>query len=584
MNRITQNCIQAVINRLDAVEIVNSYLHLESKNGRFVGLCPFHNEKTPSFHVNPDLKLYHCFGCGKGGTIVNFVMEMEKLTFLEAIELLAERFGVTLEYEDLGKITKSHTIQELYELYNRVAGSFHYWLVEKSEGKKAFTYILQRGITKELINSFNLGYAPQDRHWLFQFLGTKGYSQEFLASSGLFSKKDPQISFFSRRIMFPITDVQGRVQAFGGRILEEGEPKYLNSADSTFYQKGRNLFGFSYALPHIRHIKSMLIVEGYMDVLALHQAGICHAVGTLGTALTTGHIALIRRFVDHVTLFFDSDNAGHQATYKAILLCRSKGLSVSVVVPSQTQKDPAELLQKEGTDILTKKVKHAILDVDYLVSYAKTLFENAGSEQKVRAVAFMTPYLHALTSEVLRETTIEVIAHAFNTSVMSVIHDSRSEISQKTNIPQKEAVHIDSELILLSAVAINEAWYQKFRSQISLQDIENPDAREIFTALETCLEHGEHGIDAILSHISSKSLKNILIKQIDSGTFTINPEMLISDGINTLKRKRIKRKHKDLISKMNSFCHEEIPQALLDELYYINTEIKQLESKRRLYE
>ncbi|MDR1655599.1 MAG: DNA primase, partial [Treponema sp.] len=223
MPRIAQSTINEVNDKLDALSVMNDYLKLEKKGGRYWGLCPFHNEKTPSFTVDPDRKMYHCFGCGKGGGIISFIMEMDKLTFPETVEMLAKRFGVEIVYDKAsGPVPEegaAKKTEEFFELYRRVTLSFHHFLVEKSEGRGAYEYLLDRGISRDLIERFRLGYAPQDRRWLYGFLSKKGYSPAFLAECGLFSEKYPQSAFFSGRLMFPIADRLMRTIAFGGRIL-----------------------------------------------------------------------------------------------------------------------------------------------------------------------------------------------------------------------------------------------------------------------------------------------------------------------------------------------------------------------------
>ena len=299
MARITEASKQAVLNRLDAVAVMEDYLRLEKKSGRYWGLCPFHHEKTSSFTVDPDRKLYYCFGCHKGGDIISFIMEMDKLSYAETLERLARRFGIELAYEGGGDYRRDtgaeQHLEALAELYRRVAASFHHLLMEKPEGEAAKHYILDRGIHIETIKDFRLGYSPQDRSWLFGFLSKKGgFSQEFLAASGLFSKKYPKSAFFSGRLMFPITDRQGRTVAFGGRILSGDGPKYINSVETELFKKGRNLFALDCALPGIRSSKTAVLAEGYMDVLALHQAGVRNTVAPLGTAFTDEQARLLK--------------------------------------------------------------------------------------------------------------------------------------------------------------------------------------------------------------------------------------------------------------------------------------------------
>ncbi|MDR3247141.1 MAG: DNA primase, partial [Treponema sp.] len=288
MSRIAKSTIQEVNDKLDALAVVEDYIRLEKKGGRYWGRCPFHSagqERTPSFTVDPDRKMYYCFGCHQGGSVINFIMEMDKLSFPEAVETLARRFGVEIIREDGGveeaDPEKTTRLDALIELYRGVSVSFHYFLTGNGEGSAAKRYIIARGISQEMIERFKLGYAPADRNWLFSFLTKKGFSESLLATSGLFSERYQKSSFFSDRLMFPIADRQGRVVAFGGRLLAGEGPKYLNSRETEIYHKGQTLFALDLALPEIRRTKEVYLAEGYMDVIALHQAGITNALAPL---------------------------------------------------------------------------------------------------------------------------------------------------------------------------------------------------------------------------------------------------------------------------------------------------------------
>ncbi|GHT51052.1 hypothetical protein FACS1894102_6870 [Spirochaetia bacterium] len=337
MPLISEETINEVQSRLDAVAVISDYVQLEKKGGRFWGRCPFHNEKTPSFTVDPDKKSYYCFGCHVGGNIVNFLMELDKINFPQAIEKLAKRFGVPIIHSDGGvdisDDAKSKHFDEIIELYRRVAGTFHYFLWKHESGREAKEYVLGRGISEAMIKRFNLGFSPPSRSWLYGFLRKKGYSDDFLASSGLFSKNNSQSAFFAGRLMFPISDRSGRVLAFGARLLQGDGPKYLNSGESQHYKKRETLFAIDLALPAIRKTKEVILVEGYMDVIALHQGDVENAVAPLGTAFTEEQAKLLGRWVTQINLLFDQDEAGQNATVKAILCCRKSGVHCAVIMP-----------------------------------------------------------------------------------------------------------------------------------------------------------------------------------------------------------------------------------------------------------
>ena len=609
MPYISESSIQEVKNRLDAIAVVSEYVKLENRGGRWWACCPFHQEKSASFTVNPDLKTYYCFGCHRGGAVLNFVMEMDKLTFPEAIELLAKRYGVELVYETTGSgnfsaidEAKKKAKEGLFELYNRISGTFHHFLMEKAEAEPAKQYIISRGISIEMLKRFRLGYVPAGRNWLHRFLTQKGYSGEFLKVSGLFSSQYPESSLFSGRLMFPIADRQGRTVAFGGRYLPSGQPapadgrreppKYINSPELEIYKKGETLFAADLAWPEIRKTKTVYIAEGYLDVIALHQAGITNAVAPLGTAFTAEQAKLVRRWAEKAVFFFDSDEAGQAAAVKAIYACRSNDLNGAVVVPetgpegaagAKQAKDPADILQHLGPQALHKTAKCCILnDFDYLIARGRFLYYNkqASSVQgKARAVAFLFPYLALLDSEVARNTCIEAIADAFGLLPVAVSDDYRRYVSgqsgERSARIKEEAysrqsggrtgspIRMNDELVLLISMAVNHAATQaeklfpKFRTALEINEIEDQNAKEIFIALEECIRYGETGMDEFLARISSPELRGFIAERSASGEFSVSSQQqLMNDGIRRIKGKRLERRQEEIIIKLREDKNE----------------------------
>ena len=302
---ISSETIEAVRASTDIISLVGEYTKLERRSGNdWWGCCPFHAEKTPSFHVDGDNKFYYCFGCQASGDAIKFSMEIEKLSYSDAIESLAKRAGIEIIYTGSAPSkTKDENKKELYiDLYERTASLFHYFLTQEKSGKEALEYILSRGISMEIISKFKLGYAPKDRYWLKKFLNKKNFSNDFLAKSGLFSSKYPDVSFFSDRLMFPIFNRAGKCVAFGGRILKGDGPKYLNSSDLIQYKKGETLYAFNFAKNAIREQKTVIFCEGYMDCISYHMCGINYAVAPLGTALTEDQLKIVRGFADTILL------------------------------------------------------------------------------------------------------------------------------------------------------------------------------------------------------------------------------------------------------------------------------------------
>ncbi|MDR1862531.1 MAG: DNA primase [Treponema sp.] len=587
--RISEITVKAVGDKLDAVAVVNEYVRLEKRNGRYWGCCPFHNEKTASFTVDPERKLYYCFGCHKGGTVIGFVMDMEKLSFPEAIETLAKRSGIEVIYDGSAADNReerenTRSREELYDLYQRVAGSFSHWLMKTEEGKAALDYVRNRGVSGELIERFRLGYTPRDRSWLFSFLTGKGYSPEFLAGSGLFSSKYPRVSFFSGRLMFPIADRQGRIVAFGARFLETpgGEdaaksPKYINSQESVIYKKGQTLFAIDLAKAEIRRTREAYLAEGYMDIIALHQAGITNAVAPLGTAFTEDQARFLKAWADRVNLIFDSDDAGQNAAVKAILTCRKNGLSAFVVIPGrglagQTPdtpsffKDPADILKEMGPEALQKSAKSCILDFEYLVDRARVLFDPSGAEGKAKAVAFMFPYVEALDSEVSKNSCIDDIADAFGVERQAVQADFKQygrmdgpkwgTVPKDAPPPQAKPVRMSDELFLLTAVLVNPGWYPKLRASLSsvlpIEEIDDPRAKELLIALEEWFRNDTPGLDDLLARIQDEALRGFVVEQAASQAFSQNPELLFGESMKRIRQKRLERRQAEIIMELGT--------------------------------
>jgi DNA primase len=618
VSRIAQSSIQEVLDRIDAIAVVEDHIRLEKRGGRYWGRCPFHGggqEKTPSFTVDPDRKLYYCFGCRKGGGILDFVMEMEKTTYPETIKALAHKFGVELTYDGGGEEDKDWEAEQsrkeqLYELYRRTSLSFSHFLLEKPEGKPALDYLLSRGISIDMIKHFRLGYSPSDRDWLYPFLHSKGYSDEFLESSGLFSAKRRGMAFFSDRLMFPIADRQGRVAAFGGRILpgaavqsdgKEGAPdreppKYINTREIEIYKKSQILYALDLALPEIRRSKTVYLAEGYMDVIALHQAGITNAVAPCGTAFTDEQAKMLRHWADSAVLVFDSDEAGRQAAIKGIVTCRKNGLVCSLIAPGQsdgaeTVKDPADILSKFGAGDLNKSMKSVILDFGYLVAHGKALYNVATPQGKAQALAILYPYFDALDSQTERDDCIQLAADEMRTEKSTVLKDY--ERWRKPNLEEgkktETTIRMNDELFLLTVVSVNTHLYPEFRAAIAMREIEEPAAKELFVALEECFRNEESGSDALISHIATPLLRNFIIERGISPEFKgdakRDPHRLMEDGIRRVREKKLRRRLAEIGAEMRlrernfDTGGDGDLQELIAEKMHIDAEIRKLEGK-----
>lgn len=307
-----EEIVEEVRTRSDIVDIISSYTKLQKKGSTYFGLCPFHNEKTPSFSVTPHKQMYYCFGCGVGGNVFTFLMQYENYTFSEAMEHLADRAGITLpKMEESPEQKKEADLRTQLMAVNNEAGKYFYYQMKQAKGKRAHDYLTERGLTEETIRRFGLGYSNMYSDDLYQYLKKKGYSDAILKESGLvkIGEKGGHDLFWNR-VMFPIMNANGKIIAFGGRVMGDGEPKYLNSPETKIFDKSRTLYGLNYARSARKPY--MLLCEGYMDVIAMHQAGFTNAVASLGTSFTLGHANLLKRYVDQAILTYDSDGAGQK--------------------------------------------------------------------------------------------------------------------------------------------------------------------------------------------------------------------------------------------------------------------------------
>ena len=405
--------IEEVRSRSDIVSVIGRYVRLKRAGSGYTGLCPFHNEKTPSFHVNPARQMYKCFGCGVGGNVLTFVMEYENLTFPEAMEMLAQENGIELPKQELTAQQKQQESlrQTLLEI-NKKAARYYFALLKSPRGKPGYDYLTGRGLSDETILHFGLGYAGQGGGELYQYMKKEGYSDSVLKETGLF-KMDERGAYdkFWNRVMFPIMDANNRVIGFGGRVMGDAKPKYLNSPETKIFDKSRNLFGLNYAKRGKR--SNMILCEGYMDVIALHQAGFTNAVASLGTAFTEKQANLIRRYTDEVLLTYDSDGAGIKAAMRAIPMLRRAGIT-GKVIHMEPYKDPDEFIKNLGAEEFEKRMEEAQNSFFFEIEVIKKNYSMSDPEQKTKFIHETARKLLVFEDKIQRDNYLEAVAARYN--------------------------------------------------------------------------------------------------------------------------------------------------------------------------
>ncbi len=411
--RYEENLIEEIRERNDIVDVISSYVNLKKKGADYFGLCPFHNERTPSFSVSRNKQMFYCFGCHKGGNVYTFLMEYNRMSFYEAMEDLAGRAGIEIpEREMTDQERRAQDARIRLKEMNRYAAVYYHAVLKSPRGARAMDYLKNRGLTDETINHFGLGYADIGRDHLYHYLKDKGFSDEEMKDSSLVTIDSVKGSYdrFFNRVMFPIMDVSRRVIGFGGRVMGEGEPKYLNSRETVLFDKGRNLYGLQYAKQSRE--RALILCEGYMDVISLHQAGFTNAVAPLGTAFTTGQASLLKRYTKEVVLSFDSDGAGVNAALRALPMLREAGLSARVL-SMKPCKDPDELIKEYGAQEYAKRIKEAAAGRMFEMEILEGQYDQTDPEGRTRFIRAIAEKLAGIDEAVERGVYMDAAANRF---------------------------------------------------------------------------------------------------------------------------------------------------------------------------
>lgn len=526
--------IEEVRERNDIVDVISNYVKLKRTGSNYVGLCPFHNEKTPSFSVSGSKQMYYCFGCGAGGNVFTFMMEYENFTFIEAVKYLAERTSVELPDEEYSSEVKREADfkTKLYEI-NKIAANYYFYQMKTEQGKKAYEYLRDRELTDTTIKHFGLGYSNVYSDDLYRYLKSKGYDDEILSKTGLitFDEKRGGHDKFWNRVMFPILDVHNKVIAFGGRVMGDGMPKYLNSPETAIFDKSRNLFGLNYARQ--ARTRKLLLCEGYMDVIALHQAGFTQAVASLGTAFTSQQASLMKRYADEVYITYDSDAAGQNAALRAIPILKAAGLSVKVV-NMRPYKDPDEFIKALGKDEYEKRIEQASNSFLFEVEVLEQNFDFTDPEQKTKFFQETAKKLCTFEDELERNNYIEAVARKYQItyedlrSMVNRFGVTLSNLNQYNTVvkadrerakPKKEVNGIkQSQKILLTWLIEEPELYTKIKSIITADDFKDEmyhkAAKLVFEQFE---QNGKVLPAVILNQFSSKEEQNEIAALFNTG-------------------------------------------------------------------
>ncbi len=507
-----EDVIEEVRSRNDIVSVISEYVKLQRKGSSYFGLCPFHNEKSPSFSVSPDKQMYYCFGCGAGGNVFTFIQEYENYSFPEAMKFLAERAGITLpEKEYSQEERRAQDLRTRILNVNKMAAKYYYYQLRTENGRQAMEYLKNRRLSDETIRSFGLGYSNKYSNDLYLYLKKQGVSDELLRESGLMNVDERKGMYdkFWNRVIFPIMDVNNRVIGFGGRVMGDGKPKYLNSPETAVFDKSRNLYGLNVA--RTARKKSMLVCEGYMDVISMHQAGFKNSVASLGTALTTQHASLLKRYTDEVILTYDSDGAGIKAALRAIPMLKAAGISTRVL-HMNPYKDPDEFIKTLGPEAFQKRMDQAENSFLFEISILERDFDMHDPEGKTGFYQAAARKLMEFDQELERENYIQAVAERYHISFDSLRkmvnreamrgappRREREEVVRPQKKREKEDGKKTSQRLLLTWLIEQKGLYEKISAYITPEDFTDPLYREVAEKLFEQLKTGEVNPARILS-------------------------------------------------------------------------------------
>ena len=516
-----QEVIEQVLEANNIVDVISQYVRLTKRGSTYFGLCPFHNEKTPSFSVtdNGDRKMFYCFGCHSGGNVMTFLMKYENYTYSEALNVLAERAGITLpkpQYskEDSAKYQLKEQVLEVY----KEAAVYYYHLLKTEHGRQAYDYLKKRQLSDETILNYGLGYSDKYRDDLYRYIKSKGYSDEVLKATGLFSIKENDIhDYFWNRVMFPIMDVRNRVIAFGGRVMGDGEPKYLNSPETIAFEKSKTLFGLNVAKKHKGN--ELILCEGYMDVISLHQAGFTNAVASLGTSLTTGHVNILKRYTENVVISYDADGAGRNAALRAIPMLRSQGINTKVI-NLKPYKDPDELIKAEGADTYKERLRTARNSFLFEIDVLKESFDLNDPDGRTKFQTQTARRLSEFTDEIERDSYIQTVSREFDIdykmlrdrTIRFALSADNKPVRQPENPSFKpkekekgKTAIFESMKAVLSYLAEVPSSYNKIKGIIDAADFDAEPYSAIASLLFAQLESGRANIAAIIGAFPDES-------------------------------------------------------------------------------
>lgn len=592
---ISEEIIQKIKEQNDIVDIVSESVKLKRAGRNYAGLCPFHNEKSPSFSVSQDKQIYKCFGCGEAGNVITFVMKIKKMPFIEAVKYLGDKANIEIEAQNTKNTVLKSRNEKLYKLNVEAA---RFFLMSLQNNKNVLDYFLRRGLTIKTLRNFGLGYAPEGWRNLINYLKGKGYTELDLLNAGLIikGKNNSYYDRFRNRVIFPVFDYRGRVIGFGGRVLDDSKPKYLNSPETEIFKKGINLYGLNFAVKTDID-RTLIIVEGYMDCISLHQYGITNVVASLGTALTIEQVKLLKRYADKIIVSYDADVAGQSATLRGLEILKKEGFDLKVLLIPEG-KDPDEFIKNNGKESFIKLIENAIPFIEYRIKVASYGLNLTMQEEIIEYIDKVCEIIMDLEPiekdvhirKVSRETGIkeEVIYDSLNNKTKKNVNKLENMYT-KQNFGQKlylEPAYIKAERNLLKLMIENIEDYNYITKQINSEDLILNSHKKLFNLIIESIEQG-NSITAEQIEIQCDDVESskewINIQQIDD-IYSDNHEELINDYIREIKKSSLEESKKRIMGKLKEYEEQglfEESLGLIKELDIIQKQIMQITVSER---
>lgn len=567
--RYPEEIIEEIRSKNDIVDVISGYVRLQKKGASHFGLCPFHNEKSPSFSVSGPKQMYYCFGCGAGGNVFTFVMNYENYTFGEAAKMLADRVGVNLpEMEYSEEMRKKENYRALLLEINKEAAKYFFYQLRAPQGQGGMNYLLGRELSEETIGKFGLGFSNKTSDDLVRYLHSKGYEDKAIQDAGLasFDERYGMHDKFWNRVMYPIQDINHRVVGFGGRVMGQGDPKYLNSPETQIFDKSRNLYGLNFA--RTARAGNIILCEGYMDVISLHQAGFTQAVASLGTAFTAGQANLLRRYTENVLLAYDSDGAGTKAALRAIGILKEVGLT-GKVISMDPYKDPDEFIKNLGKEAFQERIDQAENSFFFEIRVLQRDFDLKDPEQKTKFHKEIAKKLCGFSVEVERENYLEAIAEKYNigfdnlrklvntyalqTGEVGQVARPKSGVTSKAT-PEENAKKV--QRLLLTWITDEPSLYSKIAKYISPKDFTEELYKQVAEKLFDGIEKGNYNPAAIINIFEDEQQQSEVASLFNAKLEAINTkqerEKAFSDILRAVKQNSLEYYSRNLGSDINA--------------------------------